>query len=53
MNITKELNRKAKELTHLNSILALLQWDQEIMLPSGGATGRAEQLSVLSTIIQK
>ncbi|MFC1845412.1 carboxypeptidase M32 [Thermodesulfobacteriota bacterium] len=53
MTNIKELHRKAKELTHLNSILALLQWDQEIMLPSGGTAGRAEQFSVLSTIIHR
>ena len=53
MNTIEELHRKAKELTNLNSILALLQWDQEVMMPSGGAAGRAEQFSVLSTIVHK
>jgi len=53
MTTIEKLHRKAKELTHLNSILALLQWDQEIMLPRGGAAGRAEQLYVLSTIIHQ
>ena len=52
-NIAKtlaELRNRAAELTNLNNILALLQWDQEVMLPAGGAAGRAAQFSVLSTI---
>jgi len=53
MTSIEVLHRKAKELTHLNSILALLQWDQEIMLPRGATAGRAEQFSVLSTIIHR
>jgi carboxypeptidase Taq len=53
MTHIKVLNRQAKELAHLNSIMALLQWDQEIMLPRNAAAGRAEQLSVLSTIIHR
>jgi carboxypeptidase Taq len=52
INIDK-LHQKARELTNLNSIMALLQWDQEVMMPSGGAAGRAEQFSVLSTILHQ
>ena len=48
-----ELHIKARELTDLNSILALLQWDQEVMLPTGGAEGRAGQFSALSTIVHQ
>lgn len=53
MKTIEELYRKARELTNLKSIMALLQWDQEVMMPSGSAAGRAEQLSVLSTIIHQ
>jgi carboxypeptidase Taq len=52
INIDK-LHQKARELTNLNSIMALLQWDQEVMMPFGGAAGRAEQFSVLSTILHQ
>ena len=55
-NTTKtieELRIRATELTSLNNILALLQWDQEVMLPSGAADGRAAQFSVLSTIVHQ
>ena len=48
-----ELQQRAAELTHLNSIMALLQWDQEVMLPRGGSGGRADQISALSTIIHQ
>ena len=48
-----ELHLKAREVTNLNSILALLQWDQEVMLPSGGAEGRAGQFSALSAIVHQ
>jgi carboxypeptidase Taq len=51
--IFEDLRIRATELTHLNNILALLQWDQEVMLPTGGAAGRAAQFSVLSTIVHQ
>ncbi|MDH3392359.1 MAG: carboxypeptidase M32, partial [Desulfobulbaceae bacterium] len=50
MKTIEELRLRAAELTNLNNILALLQWDQEVMLPNGAAAGRASQFSVLSTI---
>jgi carboxypeptidase Taq len=53
MKNIEELHRKARELTNLYSIMALLQWDQEVMMPSGGSAGRAEQFSVLSTILHQ
>jgi carboxypeptidase Taq len=53
MKNIEELYRKARELTNLNSIMALLQWDQEVMMPDGGAAGRAEQFSALSTIVHQ
>ena len=53
MKNIEELHQKARELTNLNSIMALLQWDQEVMMPPGGNEGRAEQFSVLSTIVHQ
>ncbi|MFC1819353.1 hypothetical protein ACFL0B_09765, partial [Thermodesulfobacteriota bacterium] len=44
---------RASELTNLTNILALLQWDQEVMMPTGGAAGRAAQFSALSTIVHR
>jgi carboxypeptidase Taq len=53
MKIIAELRLKAKELTNLNNILALLQWDQEVMMPPAATNDRAAQFSSLSTIIHK
>jgi carboxypeptidase Taq len=53
MKTLEELRIRAIELTNLNNILALMQWDQEVMMPPGGADGRAAQFSVLSTIIHQ
>jgi len=53
MKIIAELHLKAGELTNLNSIMALLQWDQEVMLPHDGAAARAGQISILSTLIHQ
>jgi carboxypeptidase Taq len=50
MKTIEELRTRATELTHLNNIMALLQWDQEVMMPAGGADGRAAQFAALSTI---
>ena len=53
MKIIEEVRLRAEELTNLNNILALLQWDQEVMMPPGGADGRAAQFEVLSTIVHQ
>ena len=53
MKIIEELRLRATELTNLNNILALLHWDKEVMMPTGGAAGRAAQFSVLSTIVHQ
>jgi len=53
MKIIDELHLKAGELTNLNSIMALLQWDQEVMLPHDGSAARAGQISILSTLIHQ
>ena len=49
----EELRQRATELTNLNNILALLHWDQEVMMPPGATRDRASQFATLSTIIHK
>lgn len=39
-----------QKISHLNSAMALLSWDQEIYMPKNGAGVRAQQFSTLSTI---
>ena len=53
MKPINELQNRATELTNLNNILALLQWDQEVMMPSGGSAERAAQFAALSSIIHR
>lgn len=53
MKTLEKLRRRGTELTNLHNILALLQWDQEVMMPGGGAAGRAAQFAALSTIVHQ
>ena len=48
-----ELKRELGELKDLNRIASLLAWDQEVMMPAGGADARADQLSTLGRIIHE
>jgi carboxypeptidase Taq len=43
------LNEYFKEIGILQSIQSLLRWDNDVMMPKGGATLRSEQLMYLST----
>lgn len=53
MNSLEQLHLRTKELSNLNNILALLHWDQEVMMPPAATGDRAEQFSTLSTIIHQ
>ena len=46
-----ELKRELAELNNLVGIASLLAWDQQVMMPPGGAAARADQLSTLGHII--
>ncbi len=43
-----DLRELSTEIHHFNAILALLHWDQETYMPSGGITPRSAQISYLS-----
>ncbi|KAG9071101.1 hypothetical protein KI688_008644 [Linnemannia hyalina] len=45
-----QLTARLKDLNHLNGISGLLQWDQEVMMPSKAAASRADQLSTLAGV---
>jgi carboxypeptidase Taq len=53
MKIIDQLLQRAEELTNLNNIMALLQWDQEVMMPPAATAERASQFSLLSVIIHQ
>lgn len=42
------LCQRSAELSHLNSALAVLQWDQEVYMPAKAAEARAKTISYLS-----
>ncbi|MGD0485438.1 MAG: carboxypeptidase M32, partial [Gemmatimonadales bacterium] len=46
-----ELKRELAELKDLAGVASLLAWDQQVMMPPGGAAARADQLSTLGRII--
>ena len=50
MNELSELHRRARELADLNGIGGLLLWDQNTMMPPGGADARADQFEALERI---
>ena len=46
-----ELRRRAGEIADLNGIGGLLLWDQNTMMPPGGADARADQFEALERIL--
>ncbi len=46
----ESLKAKLLEIHHLKDACALLSWDQETYMPSGGGQARAEQIATLQTL---
>ncbi len=44
----KTLETKLKEVHNINAAVAVLEWDQQVNMPPGGAAARAEQMATLS-----
>ncbi len=44
------IESQLRELSHLGSVIGLMQWDQEVIMPTGATNSRAEQLSLLAGI---
>ncbi len=53
MDTLGKLKKRSAEINDLNSIVALLQWDQEVLMPSRAAENRADQFATLSGIIHR
>ncbi|MBT4604331.1 carboxypeptidase M32 [archaeon] len=49
----KTINTFEKELSHLGAISALLQWDQQTIMPKAASAERAEQSAYISTKIHQ
>jgi carboxypeptidase Taq len=45
-----DLRQRLAEISDLGKTMALLGWDQQVMMPSGGAAIRAEQLATVGRI---
>jgi carboxypeptidase Taq len=45
-----ELTQRLSDLAAIEGALGILQWDQEIVMPSGAAEGRGRQIAVLSVL---
>ena len=46
----EELRQRLAEITDLGKAMALLSWDQQVLMPTRGAAGRAEQLATVGRI---
>lgn len=49
----QKLVRKLKELSQLEQIMGILHWDQEVIMPAGGADARGGQLASLAGVIHE
>ena len=47
------LNERMAELADLGAIFGLLFWDQNTMMPPGGARPRGDQLAALTTVVHE
>ncbi|MEE8499877.1 MAG: carboxypeptidase M32, partial [Kiloniellales bacterium] len=50
MTAYRDLEARFKRLGALGEVAGLLQWDTSVMMPSGGAAARGEQLAALDVI---
>ena len=50
MSQMSELKTVLAQIAHLSEVSQLLGWDQQTYMPTGGAEGRADQLSTISRI---
>src|SRR5690242_15665087 len=48
-----ELRRRLAEVSDLGKTMALLSWDQQVMMPPRGAPTRAEQLATVGRILHE
>jgi len=44
---------RLQETSRLGAVMNLLHWDQEVMMPKGGADSRAKQISALAGIVHE
>ncbi len=47
------LVEKLQEKSRLGSVMGILHWDQEVIMPKGGASSRARQLAALAAVLHE
>ena len=50
MNAYNALKERFAEIDALGGALSVLNWDQAVMMPPGGAAARAEQIATLAVL---
>ena len=53
MDKVTQLKAHLADIVHLQHAAALLEWDQQVNMPPGGAAARAEQLATLSRLVHE
>lgn len=48
-----ELMRRVRDESHLTTIEALLEWDQDAYMPAGGVENRSEQLALVAGLLHE
>lgn len=48
-----KLKERLSEILNLRAVFALLQWDEEVNMPPGGAESRGQQLKLIAEMIHK
>ncbi|PIQ97431.1 MAG: carboxypeptidase [Nitrospinae bacterium CG11_big_fil_rev_8_21_14_0_20_56_8] len=49
----ESLVERLEEIAHLSSVIGILHWDQEVIMPAGGADSRARQMSALAGVLHE
>ena len=47
------LTQRLQENTRLGGVMGILHWDQEVIMPTGAAESRAEQLGALAGVLHE
>lgn len=50
MQVYQQLSEKLRTIIHLESLMAILSWDREMMTPKGGIGARADQLATFASL---
>jgi len=52
-NSYQNLAARLEEISRLNGVMGIIQWDQEVTMPSGASAARANQISALAGVIHE